>query len=79
VAFLCSTRYQIMNQRTVPGFEPSAESYATGLARLGPAAGTNGRAGFDAQEHVDLYVAMLAGLAEARLANQPDGDRLTRQ
>jgi AcrR family transcriptional regulator len=71
-------RYQIMNQRTVPGFEPSPESYALAervfdwmLVRLRAA-------GLGSQTHVELFVALLAGLAEAQLANQPTGDRWTR-
>jgi hypothetical protein len=43
------TRFQLVNQRTIP-----------------------------AQEDIDLYVALVGGLADAQLANDPGGDRWAR-
>jgi len=68
-------RHQLMNQRTIPGFQPSAESYAPAVAvleGLGAALATHG---IKRQEDVDLYVALVGGLIDAQLANDPGGDR----
>jgi AcrR family transcriptional regulator len=72
-------RYELMFERTLPGFEPSPDSFA--LARrfydrmreevLVPA-------GVRSSEQVDVYVALMAGIAAAQLANEPGGQRWTR-
>lgn len=71
-------RAQLLFQRTVPDFEPSPESYALaeevlayGIARLESAAVT-------APLHVDLFTALIAGLATQQSANEPGGDRWLR-
>lgn len=71
-------RYQLLNQRTVPGFEPSPESYA-----LAQEAYTRSFAGIEAlvaltQEDKDLITALLAGLLNQQFANDPGGDRWVR-
>lgn len=71
-------RYLLLFQRTIPGFEPSSESYAPavralehGRARLAAAGITDGAA-------VDLYTALLTGIVDQQLSNDPGGDRWTR-
>ncbi|MGA8046951.1 MAG: helix-turn-helix domain-containing protein [Dermatophilaceae bacterium] len=72
-------RYQLLFQRTIPGFEPSPESYALAeeayeLAVRRPLA----EVGVTDQAAVDLATAIGAGLAAQQLANDPAGDRWTR-
>jgi AcrR family transcriptional regulator len=71
-------RYQLLFQRTLPGFRPSEESYAVAMrfyewhrARL-TAVGIRGQA------MMDVFVALQAGLHEAQLANDPGGTRWSR-
>ena len=71
-------RYEIMNQRRIPGFEPATESYALAQRVLDWLHRPLRAAGVDDADHVDLYVALMAGLAEAQLANEPGGDRWSR-
>ena len=69
------TRYQLMFQRTVPGFEPSEESYAVALRALEVMRVWLSRAGIRGEREVDLWRALLLGLAGEQLANDPGGRR----
>jgi len=71
-------RNQLMNQRTIPGFEPSPEAYAPSVAALETFRAAMAKHGITTQEDVDLYVALLGGLADSQLANDPGGDRWSR-
>ena len=71
-------RHQLMNQRTIPGFTPSPESYAPAVEVLGRARQLGLRAGITKDRDIDLYVALIGGLADAQLANDPGGDRWER-
>lgn len=71
-------RNQLMNQRTIPGFEPTAEAYAPAVAVLEVLTAELSARGVTAQEDVDLFVALVGGLADSQLANDPGGDRWTR-
>jgi AcrR family transcriptional regulator len=68
-------RYQLLYQRTLPGFEPSPEAYALAQQfyewhrRLARAAGIR------TQAQMDVFVALVAGLTDVQLANEPDGNR----
>ncbi|MCF7550282.1 TetR/AcrR family transcriptional regulator [Pseudonocardia sp. WMMC193] len=72
-------RHQLMDQRVLPDFAPSPESYAPSLramertvARfraLGPAV---------SDADVDLFVAALGGIVAAQWSNDPGGDRYVR-
>jgi AcrR family transcriptional regulator len=72
-------RYQLLFQRTIPGFEPSEESYA--VAREVLDWGRRVLAGVGATDpaDVDLYTALIAGLVAQQNSNEPGGDRWTRQ
>ena len=80
VAFCAAdiARYHLLFQRHVPAFEPSRESYALAQrfyewARreiLGPA-GVKGR-------DVDVFTALVAGLSDQQVANDPGGTRWLR-
>ena len=71
-------RYQLMNQRTIPGFEPSAESYAPAVAALDRVRESLAPLGVRRREDIDLYVALVGGLVDAQLANDPGGNRWSR-
>jgi len=68
-------RHQLMNQRTIPGFEPSPESYAPAVAVLDRFRAQLADSGVTSEEDVDLCTAMIGGLVDAQLANDPGGDR----
>jgi AcrR family transcriptional regulator len=72
------TRFQLMNQRTIPGFEPSPEAYAPAVQVIEGLRNRMARLGISAQGDIDLYVALIGGLADAQLANDPGGDRWAR-
>jgi AcrR family transcriptional regulator len=71
-------RNQLMNQRTIPGFEPSPDAYAPAVAAIEALRERMARHGITAQEDLDLYVALVGGLADSQLANDPGGDRWSR-
>jgi AcrR family transcriptional regulator len=71
-------RHQLMNQRVIPGFEPSAEAYAPAVAVLNAFRERAGRHGVTRPEDIDLYTALVGGLADAQLANDPGGRRWER-
>jgi len=71
-------RYQLLFQRTIPGFEPSPEAYALAMqvvnqmrARLAAAGVTDPRA-------FDVWTALVSGIAAQQIANEPGGDRWVR-
>jgi AcrR family transcriptional regulator len=77
-------RYQILFQRPIPGFEPSAESYAlAGEALAGgrlPSGWTDNLAllGISDPVHLDISTALVTGLVDQQIANDPGGDRWAR-
>jgi AcrR family transcriptional regulator len=70
-------RAQLLFQRTLPGFEPSAESYALASRFLDDARRRLHAAGFTRPEDLDLYTAMVSGLVNQQMANDPGGTRWT--
>jgi AcrR family transcriptional regulator len=73
-----AARYQLLFQRTIPGFEPSPESYGPAVRALEDARGSLAACGVTAAEHLDLWTALGGGLAAQQLSNDPGGDRWTR-
>jgi len=71
-------RYELLFQRHVPGFTPSPESYALAEEALLRAATVMKQAGVTHRDDVDCIVAMVGGLMEAQLSNDPGGNRWTR-
>jgi AcrR family transcriptional regulator len=71
-------RYQLLFQRTVPGFEPSADSYSVAVDVLDATRQALAAAGATEAEHVDLYTALLTGLVDQQISNDPGGDRWAR-
>ena len=61
-------RHQLMNQRTIPGFEPAVKVLDHFRAQLFDL-------GVTRDEDVDLCVALIGGLVDSQLANDPGGNR----
>jgi AcrR family transcriptional regulator len=68
-------RAQLLFQRTLPGFEPSPESYALASRFLDKTRRRLHAAGFTRPEDLDLYTALIGGLVNQQMANDPGGTR----
>jgi AcrR family transcriptional regulator len=68
-------RYQLLFQRTVPGFTPSPESYALAVRFLELGRQLLEGAGVREQRHLDLWTALLTGLTDQQISNDPGGRR----
>jgi AcrR family transcriptional regulator len=71
-------RHQLLLQRTIPGFEPSAESFAVALEFYRFGLEVVGRAGVHDAADVDVFTALTTGLAHQQVANDPGGTRWVR-
>lgn len=71
-------RYQLLFQRTLPGFEPSPQSYAPAARALDGARELLARNGITQERHLDLWTALATGLIGQQVSNDPGGDRWTR-
>jgi AcrR family transcriptional regulator len=71
-------RYQLLFQRTIPDFKPSAESYAVALEVYETMTSRLAAIGVVDPEAVDLWTAMLTGLTDQQISNDPGGDRWER-
>jgi AcrR family transcriptional regulator len=71
-------RMQLLFLRTVPGFEPSESAYGLARETLARMAEVLAAAGAGAPEHLDLWTALLTGLATQQVSNDPGGDRWSR-
>lgn len=68
-------RHQLMNQRMIPGFEPSAESYAPAVRVLEAGRQLFLDLGLTDPADFDIATALIAGLVNQQLANDPGGTR----
>lgn len=68
-------RHQLMNQRTIPGFEPSPESYAPAVRVLEQGRRRFRELGLSDSADFDIWVALIGGLINQQLANDPGGTR----
>ena len=68
-------RYQLMNERLIPGFEPSPESYAPSVRVM--ERGRERITGFGdvTEEDFLIWVSILGGLINQHFANDPGGTR----
>jgi AcrR family transcriptional regulator len=71
-------RHQLMNQRTIPGFVPSPDAYAFSIATYQVMLTEGARWGIRKQQDTDLLAAMIGGLVDGQLANDPGGQRYGR-
>jgi AcrR family transcriptional regulator len=71
-------RYQLLFQRLIPGFSPSREAYAPAVRALHSARQRLERAGARNLQHLDLWTALMTGLVDQQISNDPGGDRWIR-
>jgi AcrR family transcriptional regulator len=71
-------RYQLLFLRTVPGFEPSPESFALAREALDGMGGVLAGHGLGTPEDLDLWTALVTGLVSQQVSNDPGGDRWAR-
>jgi AcrR family transcriptional regulator len=71
-------RHQLMNQRTIAGFEPSPDAYAPAVRVLAGVREVMAGLGITDGQDIDLYVALVGGLIDAQQANDPGGKRWSR-
>ncbi|HET6876846.1 MAG TPA: TetR/AcrR family transcriptional regulator [Jatrophihabitans sp.] len=72
-------RYQVMNQRTIPDFTPSEETYAVSVQVYERLRAVMRARGVRSQADLDLWTACLGGFVDQQLANDPGGTRWRRQ
>ena len=71
-------RHQLLFQRTIPGFEPSLASYELAVEFYEIARQRLAAAGASDPGDVDVFSALVNGLAHQQVANDPGGDRWVR-
>lgn len=73
-----AVRYQLMFQRVLPDFEPTPETYAVSVRQLERLGGFLATMGVTDPEAMDLWTAILTGLTDQQISNDPGGDRWIR-
>ncbi len=68
-------RHQLLNQRTIPGFAPTPESYAPAVRVLEQGRRLFCDLGMSDSAEYDIWVALIGGLINQQLANDPGGTR----
>lgn len=71
-------RHQLMNVRTIPGFAPSAESYAPAVRAYERFREELAAIGITDAADLDLFTVLIAGLVDQQWANDPGGTRYAR-
>lgn len=71
-------RYELLFQRPVPGFEPSPGSFALAQQFYETASERLRAVGVTDPRDLDLFTAVVAGLCDQQVANDPGGDRWVR-
>ena len=69
------TRYQLLFQRVLPGFTPSEASYGLAVRHLDRLERQMATIGVTDPRHRDLWTAVLTGLTDQQISNDPGGDR----
>ena len=70
-------RYQLLFQRTIPDFTPSPEAYAVAVQAYDQMGRRLDAVGVRDQETLDLWTAVLTGLTDQQISNDPGGTRWT--
>lgn len=68
-------RHQLMSERVIPGFEPSAAAYQPAVDVLDQFRSRLAALGVDDPAAVDLATAVIGGLVNQQIANDPGGSR----
>ena len=71
-------RYQLLFQRTIPEFVPSDASYAVAVEAYHQMNDGLAAIGITDPQAVDLWTALLTGLSDQQISNDPGGDRWER-
>ena len=71
-------RYQLLFQRTIPGFAPSADSFAPAVRALDTLHDRLARNGITDPRLIDMWTAWTTGLVDQQISNDPGGDRWSR-
>jgi len=72
-------RNQLLFQRTIPGFEPTPDSYAPAIAMSARVESLIAELGVaDPAQAMDLWTALISGLSNQQLSNEPGGGRWIR-
>src|ERR1700722_2281676 len=71
-------RFQLLFQRTIPGFQPSPEAYAPAVDALETAREAIRACGIEDPRALDMWTAITSGLASQQTSNDPAGDRWVR-
>jgi AcrR family transcriptional regulator len=71
-------RYQLIAQRTVPGFTPSAASMELARAAFGRWRAALAGAGIVDRDRVDVLTALVKGLVDQQITADPGGDHYLR-
>jgi AcrR family transcriptional regulator len=66
-------RHQLMNQRTIPGFEPSAESFAPSQRCVERTVERLASIGVTDRGDVEILFSIITGVSAQQLANEPGG------
>lgn len=73
-----AARYLLLFQRPIPSFEPSPEAYVHAQQVLERTVVLVHHAGIEDPGDVDCFIAMIAGLVDAQMSNDPGGNRWIR-
>jgi AcrR family transcriptional regulator len=68
-------RAQLLFQRVIPGFEPEPETYAVAIELNRHTSDALAAVGITGPDALDLYTALMSGLFNQQIANDPGGDR----
>jgi hypothetical protein len=68
-------RNQLLFQRTIPGFTPSPESYGPAIEMSARVQALLVELGITDPDAFDLWTALISGLSNQQLANDPGGTR----
>lgn len=71
-------RYQLLFQRTIPDFVPSEDSFAVAVAAYESMLNGLAQLGIGDPADVDLWTAVLTGLTDQQISNDPGGERWER-
>ena len=71
-------RYQLLFQRTIPGFEPSEAAFALSIKGLELTRERLAEIGITRPQDLDLFTAIGTGLTDQQISNDPGGDRWSR-
>lgn len=68
-------RYQLMNKAVIPGFHPTAQSYAPSVEVMERIVAVLRGVGISDDDGRDLFLAVVSAVIDQQLANDPSGDR----